>query len=61
MAAKLHAILGDMLAGSDQIGQGLRERYEVPQELPPKLLALVRRLDAVERNYLPPCHLLNPE
>jgi hypothetical protein len=32
--------------------------YEVPKELPPKLLALVRRLDAVEGNclsrYAPP-------
>ena len=36
----------------NQIGQGLRERYEVPKELPPKLLAFVRRLDAVEGNYL---------
>ena len=29
----------------EEIGQGLRERYEVPEELPPKLLALVRNLD----------------
>ena len=29
----------------EEIGQGLRERYEVPKELPPKLLALVRNLD----------------
>jgi hypothetical protein len=28
-----------------QIGQGLKERYEVPKELPPKLQTLVRRLD----------------
>src|SRR5262249_17235106 len=28
-----------------QIGQDLRERYEVPKELPPKLLTLVRKLD----------------
>ena len=27
-----------------QIGQDLRECYEVPQELPPKLLTLVRKL-----------------
>ena len=27
---------------------GLRERYQVPAELPPKLLALVRKLAAVE-------------
>jgi hypothetical protein len=34
----------------DEIGLGLRERYQVPKDLPPKLLALVRRLDAVESN-----------
>jgi hypothetical protein len=28
-----------------RIGQGLRERYEVPKELPSKLLVLVRKLD----------------
>jgi hypothetical protein len=28
-----------------RIGQGLRERYEVPAELPPKLLTLVSKLD----------------
>jgi hypothetical protein len=32
----------------ERIGQGLRERYRVPKELPPKLLALVRKLDAIE-------------
>jgi hypothetical protein len=30
------------------IGQGLRERYQVPKELPPKLLALVRNFEAIE-------------
>jgi hypothetical protein len=34
----------------NQIGQHLRELYDVPKELPPKLLALVRKLDAVEGN-----------
>jgi hypothetical protein len=34
-----------------QIGQGLRERYEVAKDLPPELLALVRKLDAGEGNY----------
>ena len=34
----------------EEIGQGLRELYEVPNELPPKLLALVRKLGAVESN-----------
>ena len=32
----------------ERIGQDLRERYSVAQELPPRLLALVRKLDAVE-------------
>jgi hypothetical protein len=30
------------------IGQGLRERYQVPDELPAKLLALIRKLEAIE-------------
>ena len=29
----------------EEIGRGLRERFQVPEELPPKLLTLVRRLD----------------
>jgi hypothetical protein len=29
----------------DGIGHGLRERYQVPKELPTKLLTLVRKLD----------------
>jgi hypothetical protein len=29
----------------NRIGQDLRERYEVPKDLPPKLRALVRKLD----------------
>ena len=38
----------------EEIGRCLRELYdEVPKELPPKLLALVRRLDTVEGNQLP--------
>ena len=36
----------------DGIGHGLRKRYEVPKELPTKLLSLVRKLDAIEGNYL---------
>ncbi len=36
-----------------EIGQDLRERYEVPKELPPKLLALVGKLEAVEGNQSP--------
>jgi hypothetical protein len=30
------------------IGQSLREHYQVPTELPPALLTLARKLDAVE-------------
>ena len=32
----------------ERIGQGLRERYRVPKELPAKLLALIKKLDAIE-------------
>ena len=32
----------------EQIGQGLRERYELSTELPSKLLALIRKLEASE-------------
>lgn len=28
-----------------RIGQGLREHYKIPNELPPQLLALVRKLE----------------
>jgi hypothetical protein len=38
----------------EEIGQGLRKLYEVPTELPPKLLALVRKLGAVESNQSSP-------
>ena len=34
----------------NRIGQALKELYEVPKELPPKLFALVRKLDAIESN-----------
>jgi hypothetical protein len=37
----------------EEIGRGLRERYQVSKELPPKLLALVRKLAAVESNRSP--------
>ena len=36
-----------------RIGQGLRERYEVPKELPPKFVWLVRKLDD-DRDWLFP-------
>ena len=32
----------------ERIDQGLRERYQVPKELPAKLLALIKKLDAIE-------------
>ena len=32
----------------ERIGHCLRERYQVPKELPAKLLALVRKLEAIE-------------
>jgi hypothetical protein len=32
------------------IGHCLRARYQVPKELPPKLLALVRKLGAIQSN-----------
>jgi len=34
----------------ERIGQDLRERYAVAQELPPHLLALLKELNAVEGN-----------
>ena len=36
----------------EQIGQGLRQRYELPT-LPSKLLALVRKLEAAENKSSP--------
>ena len=40
----------------EEVGQSLREWYELPKELPPKLRRLVRKLvkslNAVEGNYL---------
>ena len=38
----------------NKIGRDLRELYEVPKELPPKLLTLVRKLDVVADNQLSP-------
>jgi hypothetical protein len=35
-----------------RIGESLRYYLEVPTELPPKLLTLVRQLDAIEGKYL---------
>ncbi len=36
----------------NQIGKDLRKRYEVPEELPPKLLTLVVKVDTIEGNQL---------
>jgi len=33
---------------TEQIGQCLRDHYQVPKELPAKLLALIRKLEAIE-------------
>ena len=41
----------------NQIGRDLRELYEVPKELPPKLLALVSKFTAYDR-ALCKCRLL---
>ena len=35
----------------EQIGLSLRQRYQVPKQLPPKLLALVGKLDAIEGKW----------
>jgi hypothetical protein len=36
----------------ERIGQSLRERYQVTTELPPALLTLFKKLDAVEGKML---------
>ena len=36
----------------ERIGRDLRERYAVSEELPPSLITLVKKLDAVEGNQL---------
>jgi hypothetical protein len=36
----------------ERIEWGLKERYRVSKELPPSLLALIQKLDAVEGNLL---------
>jgi hypothetical protein len=35
-----------------RIGESLRDYFEVPGDLPTKLLTLVRNLDAIEGNHL---------
>ncbi len=36
----------------NRIGRDLREQYEIPTELPSNLLAVIRRLDAIQGNQL---------
>ena len=36
----------------EQISQDLREWYQVPKEVPPKMAALVRKLEAIETKSL---------
>ena len=49
-----HSLYGGLTWSSvrELIGQGLRERYQVPTELPAKLLALLRKLEAIESKSL---------
>ena len=35
-----------------QIGRDLTERYQVPEELPPKLQTLIMKVDAIKVNQL---------
>jgi hypothetical protein len=37
----------------ESIGAELRDRYEPPTEIPPRLLALIRQLSGVEYSALP--------
>src|SRR6516165_8449450 len=49
-----HSLYGGLTWSSvrELIGQGLRERYQVSNELPRKLLALVRKLEAIQSKSL---------
>jgi hypothetical protein len=49
-----HSFYGGLTWASvrEIIGHGLRERYQVPIELPAKLLALIRKLEAIESKSL---------
>ena len=38
----------------ERIGHCLRERYQIPKELPPKLLALIRKLEQGRLQCTPP-------
>ena len=45
----------------EQIGRCLRRDYRVPQQLPPRLLTLVRKLETVEGNQLSPTPVGKPD
>jgi hypothetical protein len=49
-----HSLSGGLTWSSvrELIGQGLRERYQLPTDLPPKLLALLSKLEAIESKSL---------
>ena len=42
----------------ERIGQGLIEHYQGPQELPPKFLALIRKLDAKTQTLMGTLHAI---
>ena len=43
-----HSFYEGLTWSRELIGQSLRERYQVPKELPARLLALIRKLEAIE-------------
>ncbi len=55
-----HSFYGGLTWSSvrELIGEGLRERYQVPNEIPAKLLALIRKLEAIENKSPPPRTLI---
>ena len=55
-----HSFYGGLTWSSvrELIGQGLRERYQIPNELPAKFLALIRKLEAIENDSRRPRTLI---
>ncbi len=55
-----HSFYGGLTWSSvrELIGEGLRERYQVPNEIPAKLLALIRKLEAIENKSPQPRTLI---
>ena len=45
-------LVDDLVGAQKEIGRDLRERYEVPKELPSNLLALLVKVGAMEGNQL---------